>query len=244
MSAEVRGPRSAAALEPKVYLSQAYYISLNPLSAFRLTLLFDVLFYLTFSYKIKAFFVQDLPPLGLEEGLLSLTVTLWNTMEVLQFSTGIKGDLRLDPSRCLKWNLHRIQAPQSKVMILKNLLSDLPAAGAAYAWQTLNFQCLTSFCAFSKAFGGMSSQTDLSCWPAGKTDWDFFLKYLGQNKLVPWRRAVAASSGLPICACRYRVRDCKTACAVPVVKVNSHLFTFSRKGQMNPSTLPLPSVGI
>jgi len=55
VSAEVRGPRSAAALELEFYLSQAYYISVNPLSAFGLTLLFDVLFYLTFSYKIKAF---------------------------------------------------------------------------------------------------------------------------------------------------------------------------------------------
>jgi len=34
-----------------------------------------------------------------------------------------------------------------------------------------------------------------TCWP--DCVWDFSLEYLGQNELVWWRRAVAASTGLP-----------------------------------------------
>lgn len=51
VSAEGRGPRSAAALQPEIYLSQAFCISLNPLRAFRLTLIFDVSFTLLLVVK-------------------------------------------------------------------------------------------------------------------------------------------------------------------------------------------------
>lgn len=68
------GVTSVAALKPEIHLSQAYYISLNPIHTFRLFLLFDVLFYLTL--VVKYFFVLNLPPLGLEGGLLSPAMTL------------------------------------------------------------------------------------------------------------------------------------------------------------------------
>lgn len=60
VSALLRDPRSAAGLKLEIYLSQGYYIPLNPLTAFMLALLFDVLIYLI--SKAEAFLCSTFHP--------------------------------------------------------------------------------------------------------------------------------------------------------------------------------------
>lgn len=109
-------------------------------------------------------------------------------MEVLQFSTGIKGDLRLDPNIwseiCTEFRHISPKSWSWKTCSQCCMLQGLSIHGRLFV-----FSIWTSSSAPDRPFL-------LTYWP--NCFWDFSIKCLGQNELVWWKRAVAVSTVLTV----------------------------------------------